>query len=73
MTRRSGLGEFEQLVLLAVLARGNECSAIESDIAPSGHPRRHFTISSEGIRVLRDVRATLNSFWDAAGEALAEG
>ena len=110
MTPRSGLGEFEQLVLLAVLARGNECSAMEiaeelegrggrsvsrgalystmerlkkkdllnwrideSDIAPSGHPRRHFTITSGGIRVLRDARATLNSFWDAAGEALAEG
>jgi PadR family transcriptional regulator PadR len=109
MAPRSGLGEFEQLVLLAVLARGNECSAMEiaeelegrggrsvsrgalystmerlkkkdlldwrideNDIARSGHPRRHFTITSEGIRVLREARATLLSFWDAAGEALVE-
>jgi DNA-binding PadR family transcriptional regulator len=43
------------------------------DIARSGHPRRHFTITAEGIRVLRDARATLISFWDAAGEVLAEG
>lgn len=110
MTSRSGLGEFEQLVLLAVLARGNECSAVavaeelemragrsvsrgalystmerlrkkglldwridETDIARSGHPRRHFTITEEGVTVLRKVRSTLISFWEAAGKALVEG
>jgi len=45
----------------------------DTDIARSGHPRRHFTITGDGVRVLRDARATLISFWDAAGEVLAEG
>ena len=110
MAPRTGLGEFEQLVLLAVLARGNACSALEiaeeldgragrsvsrgalyatmerlkkkdlidweidaGDIARSGHPRRHFTITEVGIQILRETRATLNSFWDAADAYLAEG
>ena len=109
MAPRSGLGEFEQLVLLAVLARSNACSAIdisaelekragrsvsrgalyatmerlkqkglldwriaEGDIARSGHPRRHFSITDGGIEILREARATLNSFWDAADAFLVE-
>jgi len=109
MTSRSALGEFEQLVLLAVLAKGNACSAIEvaaeletragrsvsrgalyatlerlenkdlvewqidaSDVARSGHPRRHFSITPEGMRILRETRETLNSFWTAA-ESFLEG
>ncbi len=104
MAPRRSIGEFEQLVLLAILARGNACSAIElaaeleeragrsvsrgalygtierlegkglltwsideGDIARSGHPRRHFTLTPEGITVLRDKRAELTSFWEAAG------
>ena len=103
MAPRSSLGEFEQLVLLAVLAKGNACSALDiaaeledragrsvsrgalyatvdrlkkkglldwqiddGDIARSGHPRRHFSLTSDGLQILRDARATLNSFWDAA-------
>ena len=110
MAPRSGLGEFEQLVLLAVLAKGNACSAIEvagelekrakrsvsrgalyatmerlekkgllgwqideTDVARSGHPRRHFSITPEGVQILRETRETLNSFWDAADSFLAKG
>ena len=110
MSPRSTLGEFEQLVLLAVLARGNTCSAIdiaeeleeragrsvsrgalyatlerlkkkslltweidEGDIARSGHPRRHFSITPEGVQMLKETRETLNSFWDAAGAFLGAG
>ena len=110
MPPRSTLGEFEQLVLLAVLARGNACSAIhiaeeleqragrsvsrgalyatmerlkakglleweidETDISRSGHPRRHFSITSSGVQILNATRETLNSFWEAADSFLAEG
>ena len=110
MPPRSTLGEFEQLVLLAVLARGNACSAIEiaeelegragrsvsrgalyatmerlkkkglldweideDDVARSGHPRRHFSITPEGVQLLTATRDTLNSFWEAAGSFLPEG
>ena len=107
MAPRYSIGEFEQLVLLAILARGNACSAIalaeeleeragrsvsrgalygtidrlkekglldwaidEGDIARSGHPRRHFTLTPEGVDVLREKQAELRSFWKAAGEWL---
>jgi DNA-binding PadR family transcriptional regulator len=45
----------------------------ETDIARSGHPRRHFTLTGEGVTLLREARSTLLSFWEAAGKALAEG
>ena len=110
MAPRNTLGEFEQLVLLAVLVRGNACSAIdlaaeleeragrsvsrgalyatlerleekgfltwrieEGDVARSGHPRRHFTLTPEGVAIVRETRATLDSFWQAAERFLAEG
>lgn len=110
MAPRSSLGEFEQLVLLAILAQGNACSAIsiaaeleeragrtvsrgalygtverlekkgllewsiaEGDIARSGHPRRHFSLTEPGLTALRESRDTLASFWKAADAWLAEG
>jgi PadR family transcriptional regulator PadR len=109
MAPRSTLGEFEQLVLLAVLVRGNASSAIaiaaeleeragrtvsrgalystmerlekkglmeweidEGDIARSGHPRRHFSLTTSGISMLKETRETLTSFWGAADAFLAE-
>jgi len=109
MDPRSTLGEFEQLVLLAVLVRGNVSSAIEiaaeleeragrtvsrgalystmerlekkglleweideGDIARSGHPRRHFSLTADGIEMLRESRETLRSFWEAAGAFLVK-
>lgn len=110
MAPRSSLGEFEQLVLLAILANDNASSAIsiaseleeragrtvsrgalygtverlekkgllewtiaEGDIARSGHPRRHFSLTPAGIELLRETLETLDSFWKAAGPWLARG
>ena len=43
-----------------------------TDVARSGHPRRHFSITAEGVRILRETRETLNSFWAAAETFLEE-
>ena len=109
MTRKSFLGEFEQMVLLAVLAGDNDASGLDisqelersadrktskgalyttldrlkkkgllewriepGDIARSGLPRRHFTVTPSGIAALRESRGALLNLWRSAEGILGE-
>lgn len=40
------------------------------DIARSGLPRRHFTVTAQGMRLLRTSRDVLMRLWEEAEEAL---
>ncbi len=101
------LGEFEQLVLLALLQLGDEAYALplrkeltrvagrnvtrgalyrtlerldqkgyltweteEGVPKRGGHPRRRFTVTPQGIRVLRASRAALLELWAGVEEVL---
>lgn len=109
MTRKSFLGEFEQMVLLAVVAGDNDASSLDiseelersadrkaskgalyttlnrlkkkgllqwrvepGDIARSGLPRRHFTVTPSGIEALRESRGALLNLWRSAEGILGE-
>ena len=109
MVRKSFLGEFEQMVLLAVVAGDNDASSLNigqelersadrkvskgalyttldrlkkkglltwrvepGDIARSGLPRRHFTVTKSGITALRESRGALLNLWKSAERVLGE-
>ena len=109
MTRKSFLGEFEQMVLLAVVAGDNDSSSLDisqelersadrraskgalyttldrlkkkgllkwriepGDMARSGLPRRHFTVTESGITALRESRGALLNLWKSAEGVLGE-
>ena len=109
MTRKSFLGEFEQMVLLAVVAGDNDSSSLDisqelersadrraskgalyttldrlkkkgllewriepGDMARSGLPRRHFTVTESGITALRQSRGALLNLWKSAEGVLGE-
>lgn len=109
MPPKSFLGEFEQMVLLAVLAGENDASGVDisqelersaerkvskgslyttldrlkkkgflswridpGDIARSGLPRRHFTVTEPGILALRESRSALFNLWRGAADVLGE-
>ncbi len=109
MSRKSFLGEFEQMVLLAVVAGDNDASSLDvsqelersadrtvskgalyttldrlkkkglldwriepGDIARSGLPRRHFTVTRSGIAALRESRGALLNLWKSAEGVLGE-
>ena len=109
MTRKSFLGELEQMVLLAVVAGDNDSSSLDisqelersadrraskgalyttldrlkkkgllewriepGDMARSGLPRRHFTVTESGITALRESRGALLNLWKSAEGVLGE-
>ncbi len=109
MTRKSFLGEFEQMVLLAVVAGDNDSSSLDisqelersadrkaskgalyttldrlkkkgllewriepGDMARSGLPRRHFTVTESGLAALRESRGALLNLWKSAEGVLGE-
>ncbi len=109
MPPKSFLGEFEQMVLLAVVAGKNDASGVDisqelecsadrkvskgslyttldrlkkkgllqwriepGDIARSGLPRRHFTVTKPGILALRESRSALFNLWRSAEDVLGE-
>ncbi len=109
MPPKSFLGELEQMVLLAVVAGGNDASGVDisgelersadrvvskgslyttldrlkkkgllewriesGDIARSGLPRRHFTVTKPGILALRESRAALFNLWRGGEDVLGE-
>ncbi len=109
MATKSFLGEFEQMVLLAVMAGGNDASGVDisqelersadrkvskgslyttldrlkkkgllnwriepGDIARSGLPRRHFTVTERGVKALRESRSALLNLWRNAEDVLGE-
>ena len=109
MPPKSFLGEFEQMVLLAVVAGQNDASGVDisqelersadrkvskgslyttldrlkkkgllewriepGDIARSGLPRRHFTVTEPGILALRESRRALFNLWRSAEDVLGE-
>lgn len=109
MPQKSFLGEFEQMLLLAILAGSNDASGVDisqelersasrkvskgslyttldrlkkkgfvewrveaGDLARSGLPRRHFTVTQAGILSLREGRRALLNLWRGAEEVLGE-
>jgi len=109
MPAKPFLGEFEQMVLLAVLGGGNDATGVDisqelersadrkaskgslyttldrlkkkgllewriepGDIARSGLPRRHFTVTSSGIQALKQSRGALLNLWRNAEHILGE-
>lgn len=107
MGSKGYLGEFEQMVLLVVVGRGNDVAGVEisraleadagrsvsrgalyttlerlhkkgllewriepGDIARSGLPRRHFTVTEEGLSALKASREILVGLWKDAEEVL---
>ena len=110
MSPKSFLGEFEQMVLLAVLAGGNDTAGLtiseeldrradrsvsrsalyttldrmkkkglvewrieEGDIARSGLPRRHFSVTPAAIEALRESREALARLWEGASAVMGDG
>jgi DNA-binding PadR family transcriptional regulator len=107
----AALGEFEQLVLLAVLRAGDEAygtrvlqevrsagaarasrgavyvtlarledkrllrgrGSEQGKAARGGRPRRYLSVTAEGIRSLRESRATLIRLWSGLEAVLGEG
>lgn len=109
MPPRTGLGELEQLMLLAVAARGNSASGreisseleatagrsvskgalyatlerlerkglliwkvSEGDRSTSDLPKRHFTVTAQGLKQLRESTSGVVALWRLAADIVGE-
>jgi PadR family transcriptional regulator, regulatory protein PadR len=80
MTDRSYLGEFELMILLAVLHLGDEAYGVPISRALEAHrgrtvsvgsvyaAKRYFRITKEGLRQVRETRRVLSKLWNAIPE-----
>ena len=64
---RSALGQFEHVVLLAILRLGDAAYApailVDADGERAGRPRRYVSVTAYGVRELRASRTALLKLW----------
>jgi len=78
MAPKNYLGEFEQMLLLAILRKGEGAFAVAKGYLTwttravedwrGGRPQRHFEVTTEGVAQLQRSHAALTNLWQGLSD-----